>query len=130
MFNLSRRTFCKSVIASAAASAFAPANLFAADGVGEPKLRFGVVSDVHITSLASTDYWEKTLRWFDAAKVDAVMVAGDIADWGLVEQLQNFATAWYKVFPNDKGADGRHVEKVFVCGNHDHEGFGYVYRDK
>ena len=129
MFNLSRRSFCKSVIASAAASAFAPANLFAADGAA-PNLRFGVVSDVHITSLASTDYWEKTLRWYDAAKVDAVMVAGDIADWGLVEQLQNFATAWYKVFPNDKGADGRHVEKVFVCGNHDHEGFYYVYRDK
>ena len=47
------------------------------------------------------------------------MVAGDIADWGLVEQLQNFATAWYKVFPNDTADDKRHVEKVFVCGNHD-----------
>ena len=129
MFDLSRRSFCKTVIASAAVSAFKPVNLFAADGAA-PNLRFGVVSDVHITSLASTDYWEKTLRWYDAAKVDAVMVAGDIADWGLVEQLQNFATAWYKVFPNDTAADGRHVEKVFVCGNHDHEGFYYVYHDK
>ena len=61
MFDLSRRSFCKTVIASAAVSAFKPVNLFAADGAA-PNLRFGVVSDVHITSLASTDYWEKTRR--------------------------------------------------------------------
>ena len=108
-----------------------PAGLF---GAGRPNLRFGVISDIHIIAQnvdkghqGNTRTLEHAFRWFDAQGVDGVMIAGDMADAGLVSQLQCVADAWYKVFPNDEGADGRHVEKLFVYGNHDWEGCFYGY---
>ncbi len=101
--------------------------LFAADGDDgkTPKLRFGVVSDVHITVAHNVETWEKTIQWFKEQDVDAVLVAGDIADRGLLSELKDFSDSWYKIFPDDKGLNGKHVEKIFVCGNHDVEGFRY-----
>ena len=69
--------------------------------------------------------WEKTIQWFKEQDVDAVLVAGDIADRGLLSELKDFSDSWYKIFPDDKGLNGKHVEKIFVCGNHDVEGFRY-----
>ena len=90
-----------------------------------PNLRLGVASDVHISGAWRQDVeLEKTLRWFDSEKVDAVMVPGDIAHSGLVSELETFASVWYRVFPNDCGADGRRVEKLFVTGNHDIDAWG------
>ena len=57
-----------------------------------------------------------------------MLIAGDMADAGLVSQLQCVADAWYKVFPgNDSKLDGRPVEKLFIYGNHDWEGCNYGY---
>ena len=90
-----------------------------------PNLRLGVASDIHISGSWRQDVeLEKTLRWFDAEKVDAVMVPGDIAHSGLVSELETFASVWYRVFPNDRGGDGRRVEKLFVTGNHDIDAWG------
>lgn len=89
-------------------------------GVGAKKLmRLGVVSDVHVdrTPLIAPDL-TAVFKHFDANGVDAVMVPGDIADSGLIREVERFAEIWYSVFPNDRGADGRHVEKLFVTGNH------------
>ena len=133
MFSMDRRDFLKGMAASAAMAAVGGMNLHAAVPEGKkPLLRFGAVSDVHIyLDPKCTDTWEKTLKWYDEQKVDAVLVAGDIADWGLVQQLQNFSNVWDKVFPNDKSQlDGRHVEKIFVCGNHDVDGWTYGARTK
>ena len=133
MFSLDRRDFLKGMAASAAMAAVGGMNLHAAVPEGKkPLMRFGAVSDVHIyLDPKCTDTWEKTLKWYDEQKVDAVLVAGDIADWGLVQQLQNFSNTWYKVFPNDKSTlDGRHVEKIFVFGNHDIDGWTYGTRTK
>ena len=92
----------------------------AAFGGGAPNLKLGVISDVHVSAMWDQEkYIEKALRWFDAQGVDAVMVPGDIAHSGLISELTRFANVWYKVFPADRGADGRHVEKLFVTGNHD-----------
>ena len=94
----------------------------------KPNLVFGVVSDLHVrlspdaTSLVpsyNVDTFEKALRWYDAQGIDALVVAGDMADSGLVRELKAVADAWFGVFPGDKAADGRHVERLFVFGNHD-----------
>ena len=94
----------------------------------KPLLRFGVVSDVHVRladdgrTLANgydTETLEKTFAYFRDNGVDAVMIAGDMADRGLLGELKAVADAWYKVFPNDRALDGRKVERLFVFGNHD-----------
>ncbi len=132
MFDFTRRDFLKSLFAGTAIASFGGVRLFGADEkeAAVPKLRIGVVSDVHIyMDPKSTSVWEKTLKWYDAQGVDVVLVAGDIADTSQLQQLKNFADGWYRVFPNDKGADGRHVEKFFIQGNHDFEGWKYPKAD-
>lgn len=91
------------------------------------RLKFGVLSDIHITDWASTEIFRKTLRYFRSQRVDAVMIVGDMADHGLLCQLENVAKSWNEVFPNGKGIKGEPVEKLFVMGNHDADGL--YYRD-
>ena len=97
-------------------------------GGGSARLKFGVVSDVHVRlaadgrSLADgygTQTLERTFAYFRDCGVDAVMIAGDIADIGFVSELKAVADAWFKVFPGDRAPDGRKVERLFVFGNHD-----------
>ena len=99
-----------------------------------PELTFGVVSDVHVRLAGvgkglvpeyDCSTLIKTFTWFRDYGADAVMIVGDIADKGLVEELQAVADAWEKVFPGSRAPDGRKVERVFVYGNHDWEGFCY-----
>ena len=136
--NITRRKF---FIGGAAATgvfgAFGGNRFFASAGFkagGAPKLRFGVVSDIHITKVGAGEKMEEwgnnltfrhTLEWFRSQNVDAVMIAGDMADRGTDENLMAVSEAWYSVFPDDKYPDGRPVAKVFVYGNHDWEGFNY-----
>lgn len=49
---------------------------------GKPNLRVGILSDIHVTSDADASFFEKALRYFDARKVDAVLVTGDLFTWG------------------------------------------------
>ena len=112
----------------AGASAFSLAGCMSGNGgflSGRPNLRFGVISDIHITDWNSTEIFRKTLRWYRDQGVDAVMIVGDMADHGILPQLENVAKAWYEVFPEDRAPDGRRVEKLFVYGNHDPEGIDY-----
>ena len=87
-------------------------------GAGAPRMKFGLVSDVHLGDGNKEPDLERVLRYFDAEGVDAVMITGDIAHTGLIREFERLAKVWYKVFPNDCGADGRKVEKLFVGGNH------------
>ena len=119
---VSRRSFL------AGASAFSLSGCMSGRGgflSGKPNLRFGVISDIHITGWESAEVFRKTLRWYRDQGVDAVMIVGDIADHGIMQQLENMAKSWYEVFPDDRAPDGRRVEKLFVYGNHDIEGLGY-----
>ena len=93
-----------------------------------PLLRLGVASDLHVTDWASAEVIRKALRWYRERGVDAVVVAGDLTDHGLLPQLETVARSWNEVFPGDRAPDGRHVEKLFIYGNHDFEGL--AYRDK
>ena len=96
-------------------------------GATEPaRLRFGALSDIHITrGKGSCDIFEKALTYFRDQKVDAVLIAGDLADSGLDSQLRRVDETWRRVFPGDKRPDGEHVEKIFVTGNHDVVGWRY-----
>ena len=102
---------------------------------GEPNLRLGVVSDIHVAreGLQENLLWagnartfRHTLEWFRDQRVDGVVIAGDLADNGVVEQLEVVAKVWNDVFPNDRAPDGRKVERLFVCGNHDMAGMAYA----
>jgi len=86
----------------------------------------GVLSDIHVRGTGgSLEPFVRALAWFDAAKVDGVVIAGDLADFGLVEQLKLVGDAWNGVFPDNRAKDGRSVEKVFVTGNHDHHFYNH-----
>ena len=138
--NISRRQFFIGGAAFASLGAFGGNRfILAAAGFnagGKPRLRFGVLSDIHILRIGADEKisgggnnltFKHALEWFRSQDVDAVVIAGDMADKGMDENLMAVADAWYSVFPDDKHPDGRRVEKVFVTGNHDW--YGYTYRD-
>ena len=93
---------------------------------GEPDVRFGVLSDVHLRNPGDEDTLVKAFEYFRDRGADGVIIAGDIADNGRISQLQRCADAWKRVFPGDKGLGGRHVEKLFIYGNHDIWGLHYA----
>ena len=129
MNTMTRRSFLGASMAFGALSAgrafAAPPGFFG----GTPLLRIGVLSDIHIDApkrdfriFGDTRTFEKALAYFRERNVDGVIIAGDMADTGMRYQLEIVANAWYSVFPGNKGRDGRHVEKLFIYGNHDMEG--------
>ena len=136
--NMTRRQFLIGGAAFLSLGAFAGNRfILAAAGFkagGKPRLKFGVLSDIHILRIGADEKmsgagnnltFKHALEWFRSQDVDAVVIAGDMADKGLDENLMAVAEAWYSVFPGDKYPDGRPVEKVFVTGNHDWIGWTY-----
>ncbi len=135
--NISRRFF---IGGAASFGAFGGCRFFECHDFragGTPNLKFGVISDIHLKyndktgkedqGWGSNATFRHTLEWFRHQGVDAVMIAGDMADNGMDDHLQAVADAWYDVFPGDRYPDGRPIEKVFVYGNHDYH--GYLYGD-
>ncbi len=121
MIQLSRRNFLGGAVALFGASGCHSLGL----GGEKPNVSFGVISDIHITTPESTAVFRRALEYFRDRKVDAVIVSGDLSDWGLRSGLKYVADAWYSVFPNDRAPDGRKVEKLFCTGNHDYDGYWY-----
>ena len=89
------------------------------DLFGTPEMSFGVVSDIHVTTPKSCALFEKSLRYFRRRGVDAVMVSGDLTDWGHKSGLGYVRATWDRVF------DGSNVVPLFCTGNHDYDGWGY-----
>lgn len=87
--------------------------------LGNPNIVIGILSDIHITGDSSVDTFVHTLEYFRTQRVDGVIIAGDMADNGLLAQLHRVADAWFRVFPDNKGLDGKYTEKLFIYGNHD-----------
>lgn len=126
---LTRRFFIGGLASSFALGAN---RIFAATGKalesGRPELTFGVISDIHIAMAKGgagldlhycTETFKSTLMRFRDAGADAVVIAGDMAHFGLGDELLAVGKAWESVFPNNHAPDGRKVEKFFVTGNHD-----------
>ena len=82
---ISRRGFLATA-AAAAGGAFA-------DNPVRPNLTLGVLSDIHIHTQEQVPVFEKALAFFRDAGVDGVVIAGDMADTGLVHQLEKVAAA-------------------------------------
>ncbi len=128
-----RREFLKGMGALGAFGASGAGRFLLAAGdllnaAGKPRLKFGVVSDLHIVrsgldeKLAAEGNaltFIRALEWFRSQNVDAVAITGDMADHGNDVNLMAVADAWYSVFPEDRYPDGRRVEKLFITGNHD-----------
>ena len=113
-FGVSRRDFILSGLAASCVTGCRTTDIF-----GRPALAFGVVSDIHVTSDGTETRYEKSLRIFKDRGVDAVMVCGDIADWGTVNSLELVRDAWKRVF------DGTRTVPLLCTGNHDFEGWLY-----
>ena len=115
-----RRQFLGSAAAFAGALAF-PHGLLAS---GTPNLRFGFLSDVHLCRtpgdmFSSRTSFVRALSWYRERGVDAIVVSGDLTETGYAHELMDFAASWNEVFPGNRAPDGRHVERIFVYGNHD-----------
>lgn len=84
-----------------------------------PELTFGAISDIHLTTEDSCARFAETLRYFKAAQVDAVLLSGDISDYGVKFGWQLAKRTWDSVFA------GTEVKAIFCTGNHDMEGWRY-----
>ena len=89
------------------------------DLFGAPELKFGVVSDIHVTTPKSCALFERSLRYFRRRGADAVMVPGDITDWGLRSGFRYIKETWDRVFA------GTDAVPLFCTGNHDFDGWHY-----
>ena len=122
LFNISRRAFLSSAAAAAGASVFG--------GVAKgPNVTFGVLSDVHLNKAGDEDTLIKAFAYFRDNGADGVLIAGDIADRGFIEQMERCADCWWRTFPDGKAPDGRHVEQLFIYGNHDIDGWKWHKKD-
>ena len=114
-----RRTFLGCGLGFGAVFATQGLAPFAVAPKGRLRMTFGLLADVHVTDRTQLPYFEKALRKFDDWKADAVLACGDLADYGLVQQLKLVADTWFKVFPGGKGSDGRPVANLLHYGDHD-----------
>ena len=133
--NISRREFLSGALAFGGLGGW---RLFAAPPGWKPhcnpNIVFGVLADTHLRISRDGGYdgrnWPDkylvaALEYFWAQNVDAVVHCGDMADRGVIAEMQFHADAWRRVFPDGCAADGRKVRKLFVNGNHDVDGGDY-----
>ena len=124
--NISRRSMLAGGFGAAAFLSLGGAK--AAGLLKKPRnLRIGIMSDVHVTTEKTAERFIKALRYLRDQDVDGVLIAGDLIDGGVREQLEVFAGAWFEVFPENRGRNGATVEKLFIYGNHDIGGHKYSY---
>ncbi|MBR5052798.1 MAG: metallophosphoesterase, partial [Bacteroidaceae bacterium] len=119
---MNRREFLqRTTVLASAAYLGTPSLANEVTALTEPNLVIGIVSDIHLRGADTAETFIHALEYFREHKVDGVIIAGDMADQGLVPQLQTVADAWFKVFPKNKGLNGKRTEPLFVYGNHDVE---------
>ena len=70
---------------------------------GGQSVRFGIVSDTHVTGPECVGELERALCHFRNAGVDAVLHCGDITNLGYLDELAVFEETWKRVMPPDVG---------------------------
>jgi len=126
---MNRREFLALGSAAATAGAIDRRTEAASPPRGPERLRIGIMSDIHLqTQRCVEDRIRPSFEYFRDRDVDGVMIAGDLTDWGQKAQLKMLADAWHSVFPGDRHPSGKKVERLFIYGNHDIEGWRYDYR--
>ena len=121
-YDFSRRGFIGALLSSAACGCASSGKYWFGEA---PRLKMGVISDIHITTPESADRFRLALAHFRDLGADAIIVSGDLTDWGLKSSLKYMADVWNEVFPGDRGANGEKVARLFVTGNHDLDGWFY-----
>ena len=110
-----RRCFIGSIVASAGAAAFAGKTL------GQPDLKVGILSDIHLSppekhqSQGAIDMFRRVLEFYKKEGVDAVLIAGDLTNGGTMTEMRVVTAVWDEVF----GKDAKAPERIFVTGNHE-----------
>jgi len=112
---MTRREFVGAAAMAAAGMGIRTA--FGADGT--PRLRVGIMSDVHCHHAEAVRRFVRGLEVLRDERVEAVLLAGDLFTQGTIKELEDVAAAWFKVFPDDRRPDGTKVERLFITGNHD-----------
>ena len=110
--------------AATLATAATPSALATTGASGDDgrRLRIGILSDIHLKEPVAAQKLERALTAFRSGRVDGVLICGDLADNGVVPQLEELAKVWAAVFPGSKGLDGEPVERLFHYGDHDNRG--------
>ena len=111
---VNRREFLFSAGAMTVLSGCRSCDLF-----GAPDLRFGVISDIHLTTPGSARILKRAFAYFRRRGVDAVVIPGDLSDWGLMSGLALLKRTWDEAFA------GTDVVPLFCTGNHDFDGWWY-----
>ena len=93
-----------------------------------PDLRVGLTSDIHLP-VAGFERFRRVLAAFDARRVDAVLVSGDLTNYGLVRELALFRDEWQRAFPGNRRSDGGTVVPLFIFGDHDTGGYMHRFDD-
>lgn len=124
---MTRREFSKLGLAAAMTSALP--SLGESGSRAECRLKIGIISDVHVRTMADAAHLRKAFAWFDRQQADGVVIAGDFGFDGLISEMKVVADVWKELFPNDLRSDGGHIEKLFVTGNHDEDGYFYHQKD-
>ena len=95
------------------------------------RLRIGILSDTHLDKdFTAARKFKRALEAFRKRRVDGVLICGDLTDNGIIPQMEAVARTWESVFPDSKGLDGTHVERLFLCGDHDNRGNWMSGEDK
>ena len=96
-----------------------------------PRLRVGIIADTHLVTRQSENGeqncngFEPTLRFFDSCKADAVLICGDLTDFGTVAAMRRLAEIWQRVFPGGRRSDGEPIVQLFHYGDHDMGGYAH-----
>ena len=93
-------------------SALTAVGFAAADATDAPRVRFGIVSDTHVTGPECADDLRRMLAFLRAADVDAVLHCGDVTNLGYRRELAAFEAVWDEIMPKD-------VRFIAAMGNRD-----------
>lgn len=85
----------------------------------EAKLVLGIASDMHVKNAETATMLGRAFALFRDHEVDAVILAGDLCNFGLDAELKMVADQWFAVFPDWKGKEGKKTELLSVFGNRD-----------
>lgn len=131
MTTMNRRNFITGALGMGAMAGVSWPRFVGAETSSSALMKMGVLSDIHLRDPGDEGTFIKALEYFRDGGADAVLIAGDFADTGRIFQAKMLADAWARIFPNDTAPDGRHVERLFVYGNHCVTGWtwGNPYKD-
>lgn len=86
--------------------------------------RIGVVAHPEIGSSGAEARLSKALSYFRARKADAIVIVGDLAKDGYLNQYRTLSRTWDKVFADPvKGIDPNPPRRICILGPHDREKF-------